>query len=387
MLLQKLKKKRRGQIRAIDFTVSLFLFLLMLSQLILIIINIQFGIRSSKIGNLVSEDIDIFSNQFLHEEGDAHWGYKQTLPTTFGLADSNTLSVLTLDAAKIARLITGTTFPITSVSGFEMYDYKTLEDSISLDSKYEFQLAFLPCLVTNSTISNIINNSGTFYYVKVDVTNPFSESVADVMVNFFSIDLTNGQITLEGTSSTDSNGESNLTYQIDPLIDQIVFLFVEKDSLWGLSWEKYDPFNRVNIGSPSGTTIWGGAVNSSTILITDILKEPPDSHFLSIVYKNTQSGFSNEVIDFSQDIAGNETFSVPNKGVISYFSIARKNDGYFVRVGSYPAILDRGLSSGEFFQVFGTQNPRKNLETMLSKIYPVIVRGTIMRCQLTLWSE
>jgi len=89
MVFSRLKKRRCGQIRAVDFVVSLFLFLLMLSQLILIIINVQSSIRTGTIGTLTYEELDIFGRKLLFEEGDTNWGYLQKLPRTFGLADSN----------------------------------------------------------------------------------------------------------------------------------------------------------------------------------------------------------------------------------------------------------------------------------------------------------
>ena len=156
MYFSRLKKRRRGQIRAVDFIVSLFLFLLMLTQLILIIINVQTDVTGSGIGNITSEELDIFGRQLLEQKGDPFWGYQKNLPNSFGLADSLSTTPLTLSAAKISRLITGTSFLITEPTGYEMHNYNNLKEIIKLDARYEFQIGFFPCLKVNSMILPII---------------------------------------------------------------------------------------------------------------------------------------------------------------------------------------------------------------------------------------
>ena len=84
-MLLNLKRRRRGQVRAIDFMVSLLLFLLMLSQLILVIVNVQTGLNSQMKDDLSFTELDIFGRSLLQEEGTPQWGYKQDLPSSFGL--------------------------------------------------------------------------------------------------------------------------------------------------------------------------------------------------------------------------------------------------------------------------------------------------------------
>lgn len=385
MRFLRLKKRRSGQIRAVDFIVSLFLFLLMLSQLILIIINVQFGIRRSTIGTLTYEELDIFGRQLLLEEGDTNWGYLQNLPTTFGLADPSSQSYLTLDSAKIARLITSTSFSIFHASGFEMYDYETLKDTIGLERGYEFQLGFYTLLETEVDVS-------TSNVAQVKVKNTYNTPISNAQVYFFTIVLTNGEVISEGSTLTDSNGVTSLQLsdptKNDPEGEHIVVVIVEKGPLWGMNWGYPDlTSEKVIIGSSSNTTVWGGGIDSSSLLATDIVEGTPDSHFLSIIYQNSTSSYSNKALDLITASEGNETISIPNEGLVALISIASTNNEYRVGIGSYPAILDRDLTSGIFYQVFGELIPSKRLKSMLSKAYPVLVRGTLMRCQLTLWSE
>jgi hypothetical protein len=385
MGFSRFKKRRRGQIRAVDFVVSLFLFLLMLSQLILLVINIQTGIKSGTTDTITYEELDIFGRQLLLEEGDQDWGYYQTLPATFGLADDKLRTYLSLDSAKIARLIIGTPNPVSLVSGYEMYDYTTLKESIGVQRDLEFQLGFYPLLYPEINISST-------NFAEVLFKNFYNNPVLNVRVNFFTIDLTNGNVISEGETLTDLNGKTSLQLS-DPTEDiqggeHFVLVIVERGPLWGMNWGFNDPTSEeVVIGASSNSAIWGGGINSTSLLVTDILGVAPDSHFLSVVYQNSTTGYSNKTINLNTAFDGNETISIPNEGVVAFISIARTNNQYQVGIGSYPAILDRDSTDGLFYQVFGELEPGSKTQSMLSKTYPVIVRGTLMSCQLTLWSN
>jgi hypothetical protein len=353
----------------------------MLSQLILIIINVQTGIRTSS-GTVTYEELDIFGRQLLLEEGDPDWGYYQTLPSSFGLADNNVQSYLFLDSAKIARLTFKDT---TGVSGYPLFDYDTLKETIGLQRDFEFQLGFYPLL-------NVEVDVSPTNVAQVNVKNPSNISIANALVNFFTIDLTNGNVILEGATLTDSNGDTalQLSNPTENVLggEHIVFVIVEKGPLWSMNWGFNDPTSEeVFIGPSSSTAIWGGGINSTSLLISDSLPINPDSHFLSIIYQNTTTGYSNKTINLETASYGNETVLIPNEGLVAFFSISISNNQYQVGIRSYPAILDRVTTGGIFYQVFGETTPDIRTKSMLSKQYPIIVRGTLMSCRLTLWSE
>ncbi|MFX0049866.1 MAG: hypothetical protein ACFE8U_01110 [Candidatus Hermodarchaeota archaeon] len=383
MLLERLKKRQRGQIRAVDFVVSLLLFLLMLSQLVLIIINVQSGIIYSEGVSLTYDELDLLGRSLLQEEGDPYWGYNRVLPNSFGLSADDSQHYLALDAAKISRIITGTSFSISSVSGFEMYDYDTLKSSLNLKTSLDFLLAIYPCIdleVNVSTINATANN------VELLVTNPHNIPISNAQAHFFVLDLFTGNIVQKYVFLTNNDGKINSDYQ-KPINEHMIFIIVEKGALWGMTWGTTD--NDIIVGFPSNTTIWGGAINSTTLLVTDILELTGtlDSHYLSFIYKDTQSNYSNVTLDISGNSDGNESISVPNEGIVTFFSIASFNNVYRVGIGSFPAILDRDQTNGIFYQMFGKLIPSTRIKSMLSKTYPIIVRGTLMRCKITLWSE
>ncbi len=392
MYFSRLKKRRRGQIRAVDFIVSLFLFLLMLTQLILIIINVQTDVTGSGIGNITSEELDIFGRQLLEQKGDPFWGYQKNLPNSFGLADSLSTTPLTLSAAKISRLITGTSFLISESTGYEMHNYNSLKEMIKLDARYEFQIGFFPVLKVSVT-SSIINITANI--VEATVTNFQNTPIPDVQLYFYSLDLTNGEAILEEIALTNSTGGASKEYLIPsfgiPDSDHISVVIAKKSAMWGINWSYAKtglPSSKVLAGSESNTTIWGGGINSSSILISDKIKTTNtiDNHFLTILYEKSSSSFSNQTINLGTSSESNKTISVPTNGLVFFFSIVREDDSYKVGIGSYPAILDQNSDTGIFYQVFGETDPSENLKARLSKIYPIVVRGTLMQCQVTLWS-
>ena len=384
-----LKRRRRGQVRAIDFIVSLLLFMLMLSQLILVVINVQSGLNSQMRNNLNYKELDTFGRILLQEEGNQFWGYQQSLPETFGLAQSKAISSINLDAAKISRIITGTTFPTYLISGFEQFYYPSVKNILGLDAKQDFQLSLQPYLELSISITEV---SSAIYESTVQVTDANNYlPLRECQVNFFTLDLTTGFIRIDGTKTTDENGQASLEYDNpnlnDPFGRHISIAVAEKGPIWGVTW-KLPPSNHENVllGHDSNATIWIGGLNSSSILVSDRhdLQETPETHFLSYIYKNTQGSFTNRSINLPSLFEGNETIQVPNEGLVFCFSIVKVNNEFKVGIGTFPAILDSDLSSGSFYQVFGKISESSREITKSSKSYPVYIRGTVMRCWLTL---
>ncbi|MHA1512845.1 MAG: hypothetical protein ACTSRJ_02135, partial [Candidatus Hodarchaeales archaeon] len=314
-MLLNLKRRRRGQVRAIDFVVSLLLFLLMLSQLILVIINVQTGLNSQLKDDLTFTELDTFGRSLLQQEGTPQWGYNQDLPSSFGLAESAIFPSLTLDASKIARLITGTSFPISAISGFEQFSYDSVKNLLGLGNDQEFQLSILPLL----EISMIITAENvTAYQTRVNITNVNNLPIEESKVSFFTLDLTTGNIILAGIDFSDRDGKASKAY-IDPNFnipdgEHLSIVIAEKGPLWGITWDSPSSnSDDILIGRESNATIWACGLNSSSLLISDVheVVGTPDEHFLSYIYKNNQGGFSNESITPISMFDANETVSIP----------------------------------------------------------------------------
>ncbi|MHA2345347.1 MAG: hypothetical protein ACXACP_01375 [Candidatus Hodarchaeales archaeon] len=392
MKFPNLYKRRRGQIRAVDFIISLLLFLLMLSQLLLIIINVQTGLNSQMSSNLITTELDTFSKKILFNEGPSDWGYEQILPNSFGLASASNIPSLSLDAAKIARIITGTTFPISSVSGFEQFSYETLKTLLGIGSEIDFQVSLIPLLDVSLTVTDgdIINI--TDYESSVTVTNLNGLPVENCNVNFFTLNLVTGMLRNDGIKLSDANGEVSNIY-IDPNIndptgEHLSIAIAEKGPLWGVSWgTTLSSQDDVLAGKESQATLWVGGLNESHIIISDIHEAltTPDSHYLSFLHRKSQPGFLNTSYDISSVFEGNISIPMTKTGPVVVFSTVRVGNTFKVGIETYPAILDSDSTSGTFYQVFGKSTEGIRETTKISKDYPVVVRETLMLCRLIYW--
>ncbi|WP_455463852.1 hypothetical protein [Candidatus Hodarchaeum mangrovi] len=390
MIFQLLNKKRKGQMRAVDFVISLFLFLLMLSQLLLIIINIQSNINRTDVGTISYDDLDNFSRMILQESGTDDWGYLKNLPNNFGLATSHYYGYFALDAAKIARLISGT--GISTISGMNNYDYETLKDVIKLSGKREFQISLQQSLKISLTLISV---NQTHNRVEFVVTNPYNTPIPKANSKVIVVNLKDAQLLYGEDLLTNSTGGSSYTYEIphfnDPDGQHVILVVAETGVLWGVNWGSIDSvFPQAFIGSSSSTTIWAGGINSSALLVSDTLPttDTPVNHFISIIYKDTLHSYSSHFLDLgSISWDGNETILLPETGLVILLSISQYTDYYRVGIGTYPAILDKTEEQGQYYNTLGHISDNIRIKALLSKTYPVIVRGLLMRCQITLWSE
>lgn len=390
-MLLNLKRRRSGQVRAIDFVVSLLLFLLMLSQLLLVIINVQSGLTSHMEDDLSFTELDTFGRSLLQEEGPLQWGYSQNLPSSFGLAESTDSPSLTLDASKIARLITGTSFSITTISGFEQFSYDSLKSLLAIGTNQEFQLSILPLLEITMEITE---ENSSFYQATVTITNVNKIPIEECKVTFFTLDLTTGNIIPSGIDISDNSGKASNIY-LNPNFnipdgEHLSIAIAEHGPLWGITWGIPSSSSEdILLGRDSNATVWACGLNSTSLLVSDVHEVigTPDQHFLSYIYKNNQGGFTNESIIASSLFELNETISISNNGIVAFFSILKSGDKYKVGIGTFPTILDNIQNFGNFYTVFGVveENPRD--KTRITKDFPVYIRGTLMKCRITLWSD
>jgi len=391
MIFHNINKRRKGQMRAIDFVVSLFLFLLMLSQLLLIIINIQSSINRTDIGTLSYDDLDNFSRMILQESGTDNWGYQKNLPTNFGLALSHYNGYFTLDAAKIARLISGTTYPISSISGMDNFDYRTLKEVIEISGKREFQISLQPSLKISLNLESI---NQTHNKVEFIVTNSYNTPIFRANSKVIVVNLKDSNLIYGDDLFTNSTGGSSYTYEVphfnDPNGKHFILVIAEKGVLWGVNWGHFSSiFPQAIVGSSSNITIWSGGINSSALLVSDTLPaiDTPINHFISIIYKDSLYSYSSQLLNLGTSYDGNETILLPETGLVILLSITQYSDHYRVGIGTYPAILDKTEGQGQFYNTLGDITDNIRVKTLLSKNYPVLVRGLLMRCQITLWSE
>ena len=98
------KIRKRGVVRTIDFLVSFTLFIILLTQFYLIIINMNLNLASTSTQE--NNPAQLFADKLLGFSGTKDWGTSSGSPQDFGLASDYSHSSLNynLDLAKFARL-------------------------------------------------------------------------------------------------------------------------------------------------------------------------------------------------------------------------------------------------------------------------------------------
>ena len=196
------RRGKRGQARAIDFVVSLSLFLLVTSQLFLIIITSTSPFTTTPERQTLDEKAELLANNLITNSGTPQdWGFNlssQTPFTIFGLSQvSNTPETQVLDASKIARLDPRlVTNPIATALSIYYIDYSQARSSLGLDISFKLQILPLISL-------NITSSTNTSFIAKVtDYNNNPLENIT--LQNY--VVHPNGSVISNWQSNTNSNG-------------------------------------------------------------------------------------------------------------------------------------------------------------------------------------
>ncbi|MEX2721679.1 MAG: hypothetical protein Q6362_009775 [Candidatus Wukongarchaeota archaeon] len=196
------KRGKRGQARAIDFVVSISLFLLVTSQLFLIIITSTSPFTTTSEKQTLEEKAELLANNLITSPGTPQdWGFNlssQTPFTIFGLGKaSNTPEIQVLDASKIARLDPRlATNPLATALNIYHIDYSQAHSSLGLDISFKLQI--LPLINLN-----IASSTNTSFIAKVtDYNNNPLENIT--LENY--IVHPNGSVTSNWQSNTNSSG-------------------------------------------------------------------------------------------------------------------------------------------------------------------------------------
>ncbi|MFQ5976302.1 MAG: hypothetical protein ACE5J5_08315, partial [Candidatus Hydrothermarchaeales archaeon] len=219
------RSKSRGQVRAIDFTVSVFLFILVISQLVLLIFNSEIILFSEKEINL-NENVDLLAERILGFEGTQNWGIKASTPEKFGLADAGSMGNLVLDAAKIARL-SGDLALLSETTGLASVNYRTLHNLLGLNQEdFVFSIRSLFEISSTASLSD----------AAIHLENPNGAPVEGIPVRFYVCDLKTGLVDYQGTENTDSFGDASITITPPSGADPAFFVLAipQKGKLWGV---------------------------------------------------------------------------------------------------------------------------------------------------------
>ena len=257
----KIKKKRRGVTRTIDFTVAFSLFIIIYVQFLLVIININFLVNTNNQQNNPAQDL---AERILTKPGfsfggfGSDWATSTNIPDELGLLSiDSTFSNSYLDLNKLARLNN---------------DLQDFQNSANVPYSW-INLASRSDLGLSEELSNIRITTRAFFNVSVSliagtsITITVTSYSANQILNGIDVvygvyDL-NSQIWLEtGSANTTISGSVAIPTSFSPTGPAIIFVYAESPiinnigegvPLWGFGWTVYQPV---------GTTIQLGQISS-----------------------------------------------------------------------------------------------------------------------------
>lgn len=233
-LLKKLKIRRRGVVRTIDFLVSFTLFIILLTQFYLIIINMNLNLASTS--TQPNNPAQLFSEKLLSYPGTENWGRMQGSPATIGLASDNYHSTVSyfLDLAKLGRL----NQEINYFSLGSKYSYLNPTNVVSNitgpTSNAAFRLTTRPPIQVKA---NLVSVSPTNSIIDVKTLTWDNVGLANVQISAYHVSLSTGLPLPTVTSISDQNGDATITTNINA-DNYVAIIYAHAGSSWGISWVK-----------------------------------------------------------------------------------------------------------------------------------------------------
>jgi len=283
-------RPQRGVVRTIDFLVAFSLFIVLITQFFLVVINTNTFLAQET--RKIENPAESLAYRILGSTGDKDWELNQNSPISFGLASifSNP-NQLEVDLSKLSRI----NLELTTINSapYSFFDDELLTDQL-LDEggTFFFRISTHPLF----QVEIIDSSPATF---AVQVFSWTGKPLADVNVDVYFVSLLDGSadITLRSSGRTTSSGMVNVpiaAYVPGSGIDYLAVAFVHLSNFWGLDWTTI-----VDIPS-SGNTINAGGFSS----------------FLSPQFNSTVNGINlysdqqiNSQITFYDSISGSVNIS------------------------------------------------------------------------------
>ena len=414
--IKKAFRSSRSQMRAVDFMVSAFIFLIMLAQFVLLLFNIQVALHTTVLGDINQSDASDLYRQIFLQPGSPSWGTQPELPQAFGLALETELQYSTpsrsvVDPAKLAR-IGGDPSAIQYYPGieprFQPVTYQFIHEALGLDDNTHFQLKLLPPLnitYQQEEVSiNTANTQMTFSY-KVTVTHTIThEPVNNATITIIVIDFLTSKTT-SFTTTTDSDGKATL--QMVAPSNQgraheqgfgIIVIARKSNALWGITWIQDDNL------TPSANLVFinGDSKNFESFLSFSMQKR---SYFSS----STVSRFTkinNQSVMLFEEQQPNQFMVVTSQSLLTTNPIvleakASNMDGlsflvhyarinhdngtttYYYRIITLPAILDKFSGTDRFHPPLAPTFIPENIQGKITIQRTVVTRGLLLIAELT----
>ncbi len=403
--IRKLFRSTRGQMRAVDFMVSAFIFLIMLAQFILLLFNIQIALHATIYGDINQNDASELFRQIFMQPGTPNWGVTPETPTSFGLAldfeqQGNQKTRMEIDPAKLAR-IGADASAIQSFNDFRPVTYQYIHNKLGLDDNTHFQLKLLPPI--NLTYQRINSNGGVYTYQLAATYTISGKPVINATISIITIDFVTGKAN-ETRSTTNENGKTMV--QVTAPTNKgnaneqgfgLVIIAKKTSTLWGINWIQDRDLTTV----PGFVNIDGSSRRFATFLSwsaqknvyfgsSSITDQSQITNQTLLVFEEQKDG-SFEIVGRKTSIIQNplviETASSQGEGLsfmVHYVRVDSNNIiTYYYRVFPLPTILDKTSGDDRFQVPLSPQILPENSRGKLTIQRVIVCRGLLLVAELT----
>lgn len=228
---KKIKIRRRGVVRTIDFLVSFTLFIILLTQFYLIIINMNLNLAT--ISTTEENPAQLFADKILSSSGSKDWGISAGVPQNFGLApdQSHTGFNYYLDLAKLAHLNSELQYLSINSSYSYITPNELLSNVTGSQSNVQFRITTSPIIQVQVSETH----TATLASISISSLTWSNLSISNVDVNVYLVSLSTGSYSSYNTTVTGTNGKANVQEALTT-DDYVAIIFAHSQDSWGINW-------------------------------------------------------------------------------------------------------------------------------------------------------
>jgi len=380
-------KKRKGQIRGIDFTISLVLFIILFSQLILVIFNA----RVTLVKQIEKEEnAETIAKRLLGYTGPPGWEDINT-PTDIGLkaSYSSNSDVYELDPAKIVRFLENTAIINQTQPGLvkKYLSYNFLKEKLQLED-VDFSLGFHVPITLSLTHTLETGQHGA---IVGKLTTNRGAIAPDITTRLFGINVENNTVFNMGEYVSNSTGQF---IHILPRYTFSFAIFGISELFLSYSYDYITPiydstaYADVPINGEAMPTIVTSS-NMATgkfVSIGTEMNEPGDTQTIISLQQNPNNtdfgGYQQTILGtFSEDAIAVEFPVIPDSFSLVIMIVETAAD-HFIKIDTLPQIVDGDKNSyiGNYDENIPVESNIDEYRTFVS------VHGILLEAILHSWS-
>lgn len=388
-LFKILRIRRRSVVRTIDFLVSFTLFIILLTQFYLIIINMNLNLASTSTRQ--NNPAELYSDKILSSPGSTNWGQSSGLPQEFGLASNYQYSNLGyhLDLAKLAHLNS----ELQNLSIGSLYSYinpqQVVNNITGSNNNIQFRISTRAPI---QVIANRIDPSNSLTStLSISTSNWGNASLANVGIDIHYISLTDGKSPYNITSETNQFGKLSVATSIGT-DNYVAVIYAHSLASWGLTWVQIqnNGTRAIDPSSISSFLLNNPIKNKNSVLQYTTNTTVVSDLRSTTCYTNSTSNLviNNTIATNSSGLINQEINGVGSDGPLIQIYTMSNSTTDFYRIVSLPLVFDNNIyaspSTANFksnqFSFYETSNfSNVDLTTIYSYTTMVLTnRGSIL---------